>query len=72
MTFVTAVAYHFFLNLPGAFSRPGKHSFGDLCKDNYYNDSPDEKTVLAGPEKVSVAESYLPYVNKVTITSDRK
>ena len=30
-TFVTPVAYHFGLNLPRAFSQPGKHSFGDLC-----------------------------------------
>ena len=30
--FVPAVAYHFCLNLPGAFSQPGKHSFGDTCK----------------------------------------
>ena len=29
--FLTAVAYHFWLNLPRAFSQPGKHSFGDPC-----------------------------------------
>ena len=28
---VPAVAYHFCLNLPRAFSQPGKHSFGDPC-----------------------------------------
>ena len=31
VNFVTAVAYHFCLNLPRAFSQPGKHSFGDPC-----------------------------------------
>ena len=31
VNFVTAVAYHFCLNLPIAFSQPGKHSFGDPC-----------------------------------------
>ena len=29
--FVSAVAYHFCLNLPRAFLQPGKHSFGDSC-----------------------------------------
>ena len=28
---VTAVAYHFCLNLPGGFSQRGKHSLGDPC-----------------------------------------
>ena len=31
VNFVTAVAYHLCLNLPRAFSQPGKHSFGDPC-----------------------------------------
>ena len=31
VNFVTAVAYHFCLNLPIASSQPGKHSFGDHC-----------------------------------------
>ena len=34
MNFVPAEAYHFCLNLPIAFSQPGKHSFGDPCKPN--------------------------------------
>ena len=34
---VTAVAYHSCLNLPRAFSQPGKHSFGDPCShDTWY------------------------------------
>ena len=32
VNFVIAVAYHFCLNLPGAFSQTGKHSFGDPCR----------------------------------------
>ena len=31
VNFVTAVAYHFCLNLSRAFSQPGQHSFGDPC-----------------------------------------
>ena len=31
VNFVTAVAYHFCLNLPRAFLQPGKNSFGDPC-----------------------------------------
>ena len=31
VNFVTAVAYHFCLTLPRAFSQPGKHSFGNPC-----------------------------------------
>ena len=34
VNFVTAVAYHFYLNLPRKFSQPGKHFFGDSC--NFY------------------------------------
>ena len=32
VNFVTAVAYHFCLNLPRTYSQPGKHSFGDPCR----------------------------------------
>ena len=31
VNFVIAVAYHSCLNLPRAFSQPGKYSFGDPC-----------------------------------------
>ena len=33
VNFVTAVAYHFCLISPAAFSQPGKHSFDDPCKN---------------------------------------
>ena len=31
MNYVSAVAYHFCLNLPAAFTQPGFHSFGNPC-----------------------------------------
>ena len=36
VNFVSAVAYHLCLNLPRAFSQPGKHSFGDPCRGSLY------------------------------------
>ena len=35
LNFVTAVNYHFGLDLPETFSQPGKNSFGDPCKFNH-------------------------------------
>ena len=32
VNFVAAVAYHFFLNLPAAFTQPGAHLFAEPCK----------------------------------------
>ena len=35
VNYITAVAYHFCLNLSAAFTQPGASTLADLCADHY-------------------------------------